>query len=372
MIDAIEEGKKFRIDREPDPATLTAIRAREQVCDDPKISDGAARLFVRLLDLSLNPFLNNGRKGEIIVSQMKLGSFLNCDERSIRRRTDELLRGNYVWTTLVGRQNTKPIRCYHVTAFQPKRQAEQEMAGEGLWGNGKRRFDSGFARTGHEATGHQRRMGSLLVDRFGKQIFFNLPENTPARGQQEPLSPDTSVRCDRTLASSARGRKCPVTEDASVLSQRSILTGDSGQNCPVTKDAGVRHKESSVGDSAPRRSQGSSPPPKDALEEWIMGLKKRFPRELEAIKSKLLEQRRSAVGIPARLLINKKLKAVDEAILGPSIEEEPAKPKPVRALIKPEALNQAELLQSARDAMTLGLKYVTPEQKAALQSAGEL
>lgn len=227
---------------------LIAIRTREQVCDDPDVSDGSVRLFARVLDMALNPFLNNNRRGEIIVSQMKLGCLLNCDERTIRRRTDELIRGGYVWTTLVPRQNTKPILCYHITAFQAKRPVEQQITYDGLWGNGKRRFDSGFTKTGKQAsghqTGHQRPVCSALLDQFGKQISFNYLENTPASGQNCPLSPDKIDRSHRTKLSSGSGQICPVTEDTSVLSQRSKLSGGSGQNCPVTPDASVRLKES--------------------------------------------------------------------------------------------------------------------------------
>src|SRR5579885_1261769 len=98
-----EHKKAFSLAPASDPTQLTAIHVREQCCEDQNVSDGAFRMFARLLDLALNPFLNNGKRGQIIISQMKLGCLLHCDERSIRRRADELVRTNYIWTSLVAR-----------------------------------------------------------------------------------------------------------------------------------------------------------------------------------------------------------------------------------------------------------------------------
>ena len=77
------------------------------------------------------------------------------------------------------------------------------------------------------------------------------------------------------------------------------------------------------------------------MEEWIKDLKNRkpalFPRELQDIKTKLLEQRRMTPGVQARLFINKKIKAVDELMLGPTPPTESVAPKPgpVRVTPKP-------------------------------------
>ena len=171
---------------------------------------------------------------------------VNCDERSIRRRATELIAGNYVWTSLRPGISHKPITVWHITAFCPRRQASENVPGQGLIGNGKRRHDHGFEKTGMAATGRQRRAEGGLLDHRGKPILLNYMEFAAVSGQKEPVTPDNFDRSQRTPASSDRGQLRPLTEDTSVLSQRSDLTAHSGQNCPVTPGAGVRHKESQI------------------------------------------------------------------------------------------------------------------------------
>ena len=369
MSDSPEKESPVGLVRKDDPNTLKAIRLREIVCDDPELSDGAVRLFVRLLDLALNPWNNNNRKGSIIISQMKLGCTIHCDERSIRRRTDELIRANHVWTSLVARQNTKPILCYHITDFDPKRQVEQMMPGEGLWGNGKRRYDHGFTRTGKDAAGHQRRMPSVLFDRFGKQLSFNCLENEPARGRESPATPDKNDRSDRTLASSGNGQNCPVTEDASVLSQRSKLSAASGQNCPLTKDASVRHKESPVGERANTGVKGEPLTPSQVA--FLASIKGEYRSRLEKLKRDLEGSFRRANTPKAKADWRWRIEAVDIEMLGGPVADEPHKSRPVRKAPEPVAeLTQEQLLESARAAVELGVT-LTQGQRRALEWAGK-
>lgn len=241
-----QTDKKFDIKPAEDQNALTAIFERERACEDAQLVDGAVRLFVRLLDMALNPMLNNGTKGKIIISQDDLGKMIHCDDRSIRRYSEQLKNGNYIWISKMPRRNTKMICVYHVTAFIPRRQVSQEMPGEGVRVNGARRYDTGFARTGAAATGQQRRVGGGLVDQYGRQVFFNLLEKSAVSGQERPLSPDNSVRSDRTAVSSATGQNCPVTADNGVLSHRSKLTAPTGQDCPVSEGNGVRAIESQI------------------------------------------------------------------------------------------------------------------------------
>lgn len=386
MSSAATQDGVFELKRKEDPTALTAIRTREEVCDDPELSDGSVRLFVRLLDMALNPALNNNRRGQVIVSQMKLASLLHCDERSIRRRTDELVRKNFLWTTLIPRPNTKPILCYHVTAFQEKKQVEQEIPGDGLWGNGHRRMDSGFARTGIEATGHKRRMGSLLLDAFGKPISSNFLENTPVTGQKRRLSADNFDRSERTLASSATGQNCPVTP--------ARVSAVTGQTCPLTPDNSDRslrtpasdYKESQNRDLSGFKSKGAQLPPKIAqarasnedlaLAEWRQSLNGRYPSQLEKLKARLIAQRDGSKAPNVRQFIGRKIKMLTELLDGPvpEPEQEPAAPRPARKAPQIEELNGEALLESARIALSMGVKVssLTVKQREALKAAGEL
>jgi hypothetical protein len=298
MNDTVEHPQKnFSIKPSENPDQLLAIRLREGACEDAKLSDGAYRMFSRLIDLALNPFHNNGHKGRVVISQADLGKLINCDERSIRRRGSELIDFNYLWTSLMPRRNTKPITIYHITAFFPQKKVAQDIPGEGLRVNGARRHDHGFERTGKEAGGRQRRMGGLILDQFGKQIFFDLPANAPESGQNWPRTADSSVLSERTVASSARGHFRPLTEDSSVLSERSKLSAHSGQNCPQSEDGSVRLHETQLEPESGKKegltlrtkrgisSKGLKPASRGKGQPWPQGLKPLPLEEERAIET---------------------------------------------------------------------------------------
>ena len=113
---------------------VKAIELRESACDNEHLSAAACRLFVRVLDMALNPWLNNGRRGRVIVSQAYAAKLLHVDERSIRRYNDELESVGLIWTSLEARPGSKPITVYHVTAYDAKKQVRQVAPGEGMYG----------------------------------------------------------------------------------------------------------------------------------------------------------------------------------------------------------------------------------------------
>lgn len=364
-----EKEQAFELKRKDDPNQLTAIKERERACDDPHLTDGDVRLFVRLLDMALNPFYHNGRRGRIVTSQVFLGGLIHCDERSIRRRVDALIRAGYIWTNLVPRPNTKPILAYHVTAFIPRQQVAQEMAQDGLWGGRKRRHDHGFTRTGSEA-GRQRRMGSGFFDQFGRQISFNYLENAAASGQESGPSAVKIDRSERTPVSSASGQNCPVTEDVNVRSQRSELSGVTGQNCPLSEDGSVRQIESPVVVSVPGRVKGDAPPPEDAFAKSLKGL---FPSRLSRMRSDLELKAHKARNPDAKREYQRRVKLVEDELLGGPVPDEPVAPRAARKAPAPEKpMTEAEVLQSARNAIQLGATMLTDGQRNALLKAGEL
>jgi hypothetical protein len=366
-----EHEKVFELKRKEDPDRLLAVRLRETVCDDGNVGDGAARLFVRLLDLSLNPTINGGYKGQVICSQLKLATLLHRDTRSVRRWANELAAANYVWLSHVARPDTKPISCWHITAFQPKQPLAQIVPGEGLFGNGKRRYDAGFSKTGLEASGQKRRSQNGLVDRFGKPILFDLAQKSPASGQKWPRPADKIDRCQGTGVSSASGQNCPEHPDTAVRSQRPKLSGGSGQNCPDAGVPGVPLRRDSVGVRVPIESKGEgSPAPAGGFEASIKGEFRSRLVKMEADLAKRVDSARSA---EARATWSARLRAVRIELVGGEVQDDPPKPKAARkAPEPPKALSEGELLESARAAVALGVVNLTKGQRDALQLAGEL
>jgi len=397
----------FGLVAKEDPDRLKAIRLREEVCDDPDLSDGAVRLFVRLLDLSLNKELYHGHKGQVIASQLALASFIKCTERSIRRRVAQLVQKLLIWITVVPRPSTKPILCYHITAFQPKQQKREEVPGDGFWGNGRRRYDSGFLSkskehlpTGNDA-GRKRRKGFSILDQFGNPVSSDLLKNTPDRGLEEPVSSDKIDRSERTQASSVSGHNRPLREDSNVRSERSKATAHSGQKRPLTEAGSGRLKESQYRDSVSlERVRDSAPQNTRAVEEqkhkavevaafvtqqdlvWKERLAKKFDPELLRIQEGLKKKLKKAQ-MEDQPILRWRIQAVEETFFGPTPAGERAAAlleRPTRSARSAHPATpktspaefQRTLLTSARTLITAGpLEIVTEGMALALASAGD-
>jgi hypothetical protein len=149
------------------------------VLTDPELTDGARNLFTLLLDLSLDPRLNGGRRGEIAISNTQLRERLYRSARAIYGWTGELVVQRHLWVSKKKRKkrpNMEPVNFFHVSALKPYRHQEEEVAGDGLWGNGYRRAELPMP-LGARATPCKKRR--LLFDRYGKPLFSVLPENAP-------------------------------------------------------------------------------------------------------------------------------------------------------------------------------------------------
>ena len=227
-------GKIFGMVPKTDPDTLTAVHIREQACEDAQLGNGAVRLFCRLIDLALNPdWYRPGAKGQVLIGQMKLATLLVCSERTIRTWTQELLSQRYVWITRVPRPNTKPVIRYHVSAFIAPKQTLPDVRGEGAIGNCRRRWDADLDREpNRDARGTFRRMGGLLLDRFGKPLFSNLPDNARESGGKAPVRAAEFTR--------ESGENLPVRAAENGRSQRQDSAARNGQKLPLPAEVSRR------------------------------------------------------------------------------------------------------------------------------------
>jgi hypothetical protein len=160
-----------------DPKQLIIIRAREDAVTDPELTDGARNLFTFLLDLANNPYVNNGRPGQIAISNTQLRERLSRSARGIYGWTEELIVQRHVWMSKLPRPNMHAMNVFHITAQQPKRDIRQELPEDGMWGNGYRRPDQGMPLGARGGTCTKRH---YLFDRFGKPLFAQVPANAAA------------------------------------------------------------------------------------------------------------------------------------------------------------------------------------------------
>lgn len=130
--------KSFSLAPPPEDLTAAILAVRLAALTDPELSDGAARLFVHLLDLSLQRSASNWR-GQVTISQSKLSEHLHRSRRVIWDRVQELIGRRYVWITKQRVPNFWDLNVYHVTALDSPNHPEQNPTRDGLWGNGARR-----------------------------------------------------------------------------------------------------------------------------------------------------------------------------------------------------------------------------------------
>jgi hypothetical protein len=354
---------------------LTAVLARERVCEDPDLGNGAIRLFVRVLDLSLNPdCYKPGPKGQVLISQLKLGTMLHHSERSIRSWTYELIAKRLVWILRVPRPNTKPIIRYHITEYIAPYQTLPDVRGEGMFGNCRRRHGVEVEAT-RDRKGKFRRMGGLILDRFGKPIYLNLPDNSAVSGHKSPLG--------AAEFTGASGRKLPVGAARNDRSPRQEPAARSGNNPPFPTAESSRSEAqpaSDIGESKyeqePDLSKGEAPPM--VRVDWEKRLDGKYDRELRDLKKELTAQlmRVDPRNLALSADLSDRIEAIDLRLFGGKVPKpagRPARRMPdATEPEKPKAMSEEELLESARAAIELGVKNVTKAQLDALSRAGEL
>lgn len=241
--------KKFSVERAADPDIQKILGARMDVITDPQLSDGARNLFTLLLDLCLDPQLNNRKRGEICISNTQLRERLSRSARAIYGWTQELCLQRHIWVSKKRRPNMKPMNVFHITKLQPVRQMEVEVAGDGLWGNGYRRPDAPMPLGARGQTCKKRQ---VLFDQFGAPLFSmpaqkqapngNLCGSHPQTLREPPAQKDTchpqSLREDSAYIAGATRTKAPLPP--------ANIAGDSrreGQSLRETRDVSPRRTE---------------------------------------------------------------------------------------------------------------------------------
>jgi hypothetical protein len=342
-----QRRKAFDVVPSQDPLTATILQARREAVTDADLSDGAKILFVLLLDWSLWPGKNK-RPGVVTISTTKLHELLCRSKRAIYDWKKELLEKGMIWITLHFLPNCNPMHTFHISAIDPEEHGGEPVTPDGLWGNGQRR--QGFENPGIGARGNTQRL--LRADRnilCGKKQHLlqegktSIPQqNAPGSRTKQPLSVAKFATGSRTICDGEpQSLRRAVAESATGSRTKQHLPAAKNNTCQSNKTAPIR--ETLGRDLSLSEDLGSTPPSNSPLEDWIKGLKNRkpqlLPRELQDIKTKLLEDRRKTYGVQARLFINSKIKAVDELMYGPTPPEDP---KPTRLAPKAPAMPPEE------------------------------
>jgi len=371
----LPNGKKkvFTLAPVEDDLTFTILNVRRHVLEDQELGNGAKLLFVYVLDKSLNRNLNS-QPGVVTISQTKLAEVFGCSQRAIFAWKLALVARGYIWMSRRSMPNTWPIDTYHVTAINPPSSWEEKTTHEGLWGNGERRLAD--PPLGAREPGQIRLPlpGSRLPGRRRRPKTAKTPDFSGVAGTKLPVSPERSFRCPRNVASGGTGSQLPAAPEENFRRPPNVASGDTGSQLPAAPEENFRHREGEVGGKRPLEieGRGNPPPPDEQFRQWSKGLEGMFPSKLRRLQADLQQRFRSARTEEARREWERRLKVVEERLLGGTVADVP-KPKPVRAAPPPpEDPTPEQVLNSARFLISIGKeKSLTKCQLAALKEAGE-
>jgi hypothetical protein len=316
-----ENRQKFKIERAPDPNQCKNIRTRLESITDGELTDGARNLFTFLLDLALNPRVNDNRRGQIAISTTKLGEWLSRSERAIYGWTKELVAQRHIWVSKLYRPNTKPMNVYHITKLQPMREPEHELARDGLWGNGYRRPDQVMPQGARGATCKKRQ---VILDAFGKPVSSKTLENAVA-SSKKCWSPPQNLRVapaqnDTWHPQNLRGT--PAQNDTSPPQNLRVAPA---QNDSAPRQETAVFIESQLETETPvQKGEGVSHPPEEQKagikdqkwERWLATLDDMFPSKLDDLRSRLQAELKAVESDPKNVdLAGAPLKEKSEAFL---------------------------------------------------------
>jgi hypothetical protein len=278
-----------------DSDTQKILKARLEAVTDAELTDGARNLFTFLLDLALNPRVNNDRRGEITISNTQLREWLDRSARAIYGWTKELVKQRHVWVSKLPRPNMHPMNVFHITALQPIREMRQDVASDGLWGNGYRRPDQVMPLGARGGTCTKRH---CLLDQFGRPANTKTLENSPPT-RKECTPPPQILREGPAQNDTCHPqilREAPAQNDTRPPQN---LRGAPAKNVtsPTQKPAVLI--ESQIETETPvQKGEGGTTPP-DSMDEalkdakwarWLTDVETMFPSKRERLRDSLKEQ----------------------------------------------------------------------------------
>jgi hypothetical protein len=354
--------KIFELNRTVDPDTIAVLEARRACRADQRLNRSAKACFDEIADRALNPSCYDA-KGIVTISDAGLADVFGVSERTVYSWKHQIETCGYVWLGKKFKTNMWPLTTYNLSCLH-KKPALRKTDADGTYGRGRFRSapeNPGFGARqpgqpvlplpgSRHVNGDAKSAELLAISAVGrKNVRLSAEENFGS--EPKPIS-----------AESRNGFRARAEENFG--SEPKPASGES-RNCRLKK-AKVTGEGTLKGENTPH-------PPDFQFAEWLKGLEGQFASKLRKLQDELKGKLASARSDGARREWKRRLTAVEEALLGGAVKDEaPPKPKPTRKASEAKPLNEAELLESARNAVALGSKFLTEGQRAVLQRAGEL
>ena len=383
--------KVFTFTPTSDPNRLIAIDARWDVLTSRDIPEtGAKALYCLLLDLSLNPEHNSGVRGRVMCSITWLSQTIGKSRKAVCNWLQQLVSSGRIWIKPIPRPTTRPMNCYFISAFHPRREANH-MPNDGLWAGKKKQPEWKSKILNHKRGRHER----PLCSESPTLDIENVPRGTKSNGASPSQVADTdNSMVTRSARSSEPGVHGQVNQGSTVsalpvhraselgehgqVNQGSTaralpvhLHGELGAHCTCSPSS--HNTESPVGDGGSKEGGKGPTPPNGGMEKFRASLAGMFPSRLLDLERRLVGRMQRAENDLARAEFRARLKIVREQIEGGPVPEGAINPESAKKPSKQShdhELSPEEMLESARAAREFGVT-LTEAQKAALDSVGE-
>lgn len=329
--------------------------ARRRVCLNNLLSAAARMFFCFLTDTSLL-FGINIRKGVVKFSDADLANRFRVNARTIRAWKRELESTGEIWMTERYLKNSFPVTVYNITCVPevgPRPEARSSESDDGSlvedFGSNRRRRPSGrdplsgkFARRGTPGDTPPS-PGLNLPER--PKTEEKAVESTP-NAFFSPSTTEKNSRPPRLKTAVLYGEKQPTpSAENSRLGRRKTAVAD-GEKQPQATAENSRsgrlktadNRETAVGVMSLKGDKGGGfPPPGKQFEDWIKTLDGMFPSKLLLLEKTLTKKIELAQSPEARMEWRKRLKIVQERLLGGPVEDKP------KLQLSPAQVNKATM-----------------------------
>ena len=356
--------KNFDIVPAKDRDTHKIFKARLEAITDGELTDGARNMFTFLLDLAFNPRVNNDRRGQIAISTTKLSEWLDRSERAIYGWTRELVKQRHVWVSKLPRPNMHAMNVFHITALQPIREMRQEVANDGMWGNGYRRPDQVMPLGARGGTCKKRQ---VLFDQYGNPIVAQtLDFAAPARKECGSLPQNLREPTAQNDTSHPQNLREEPAKLAGATRKKQHLAPAKNDSSPPQKPAVLRESQVEI-ETPVLRGEGQRPPSRAA---WERKLAKLYPDELGRLKTELIKQQKEVDPADQATIadFSLRIEAIDRELFGAAVPRR--KQQRTVAMAKPGLKvepTQEEILEGAQYLVSIGKgNLLTAGQREAL------
>lgn len=336
------EDRKKAVRILPNEPDFAPINARDQVIEDNSLDLGARLMFVRILDLSTRENVRE-HYGAICISQQKLADKFNVSLRTIWNWKQQLLAKGVIWMSSKFMPNAWPMDIYHLTRLDPPGPTEGRTTLDGMWGNGKRRQRPEQVGLGAREPGQRMIPGTgARGNRLHSETGFQNPEKSsflPANAapNRNPLPASAETGCQpepKQVAAQSRNTLRRGAETGCEPEPKQVATG-SRNGLPLAAETGCEHKKAKSVVKSNFRVGEEPLPPQKQFEAWIRSLDGMYPSALRLLERTFTKKLALAQSAEAKAEWKRRLKIVQERLIGGPVPDETAKPIHVEAKPKP-------------------------------------